>query len=199
MTTIDPENEREWSKWSNIKGETIRTIKPSLPGRHPYVEFKIDVNDKKFIDMKKNNPNLQYIYVYPRFIITNDDGIEQISRRKVTVPKTHKGGMHLYKYLNIKGKSTRSQIKKAYEKLKKKGRLSKKVKKAYRILSNRKSRKKYHDSYKKSKRNQKGCSRKKMGGHHEALVLTGLALSRLLHGKKKTKRKRKSKKKTRKK
>tara|TARA_B100000902_G_C26762839_1_gene646452 strand:+ start:49 stop:306 length:258 start_codon:yes stop_codon:yes gene_type:complete len=79
--------------------------------------------------------------------------------------KKKRGGHHLFKRLGVSRKATKRQIKKAYEKRKKKGKLSKRVKYAYRILSNPKSRKKYLDSYKKTKkrkrRNQRGCSRKK--------------------------------------
>tara|TARA_X000000368_G_scaffold392574_1_gene357464 strand:- start:305 stop:790 length:486 start_codon:yes stop_codon:yes gene_type:complete len=76
-----------------------------------------------------------------------------------------RGGHHLFKRLGVSRKATKRQIKKAYEKKKKKGKLSKRVKYAYRILSNPKSRKKYINSYKKTKKhrrkNQRGCSRKK--------------------------------------
>ena len=76
-----------------------------------------------------------------------------------------RGGHHLFKRLGVSRKATKRQIKKAYEKRKKKGKLSKRVKYAYRILSNPKSRKKYLDSYKKTKKhrrkNQRGCSRKR--------------------------------------
>ena len=76
-----------------------------------------------------------------------------------------RGGHHLFKRLGVSRKATKRQIKKAYEKIKKKGKLSKRVKFAYRKLSNPKSRKKYIDSYKKTKKhrrkNQRGCSRKR--------------------------------------
>ena len=79
--------------------------------------------------------------------------------------KKKRGGHHLFKRLGVSRKATKRQIKKAYEKRKKKGKLSKRIKYAYRILSNPKSRKKYLDSYKKTKKhrrkNQRGCSRKR--------------------------------------
>jgi DnaJ-class molecular chaperone len=83
----------------------------------------------------------------------------------VITRKKKRGGHHLFKRLGVSRKATKRQIKKAYEKRKKKGKLSKRVKYAYRILSNSKSRKKYLDSYKKTKKhrrkNQRGCSRKR--------------------------------------
>lgn len=78
-----------------------------------------------------------------------------------------KGGHHLYKRLGVSRNATTKQIKKAYKKIKKnKKKVPKRVKEAYIILSNRKTRKKYLDSYKHKKtkkhrtRNQRGCSRK---------------------------------------
>lgn len=79
------------------------------------------------------------------------------------------GGFHLFKRLGVTRRANTKQIKKAYEKMKKKrkGKLSKKVKLAYKILSNPKSRKKYINSYKhkktkkRRKRNQIGCSRRR--------------------------------------
>ena len=80
-----------------------------------------------------------------------------------------RGGHHLYKRLGVRRNARTSEIKKAYEKIKKKKKkVPKRVKEAYRILSNAKTRKKYLDSYKhphkktkrRRKRNQRGCSRK---------------------------------------
>jgi len=79
-----------------------------------------------------------------------------------------RGGHHLYKRLGVRRNATTGEIKKAYEKIKKKRKkkIPKRVKEAYRILSNTKTRKKYLDSYKHKKtkkrrrRNQRGCSRK---------------------------------------
>ena len=78
-----------------------------------------------------------------------------------------KGGHHLYKRLGVSRNATTGEIKKAYKKIKKnKKKIPKRIKEAYRILSNRKTRKKYLDSYKHKKtkkrkrRNQRGCSRK---------------------------------------
>ena len=79
-----------------------------------------------------------------------------------------KGGFHLYKRLGVTRKATKGQIKKAYQKIKnKKGKIPKRVKEAYRILSIPKTRKRYNNSYHHNKtkkrrgRNQRGCSRKK--------------------------------------
>ena len=54
------------------------------------------------------------------------------------------GGTHLYKRLRVSKYATKQKIKNAYKKLKRKRKLSKKIKHAYRILSNNKSRKKYN-------------------------------------------------------
>ena len=95
----------------------------------------------------------------PTSVTAADSGLKGGKRRK------KRGGHHLFKRLGVSRKATKRQIKKAYEKKKKKGKLSKRVKYAYRILSNPKSRKKYINSYKKTKKhrrkNQRGCSRKK--------------------------------------
>ncbi len=56
-----------------------------------------------------------------------------------------KGGYHLYKRLKLKRNATKKQIKQAYRKIKRK---TKKIKHAYKILSNTKSRKNYHKRYK---------------------------------------------------
>ena len=67
------------------------------------------------------------------------------------VKKTRKmkGGHHLYKRLGVSKYASQKQIKKAYNKLKKKRKLTKKVKHAYKILSKKKTRKQYNNRYKK--------------------------------------------------
>ena len=80
-------------------------------------------------------------------------GVDEVQFGKIGGKRRKKrGGHHLFKRLGVSRKATKRQIKKAYEKKKKKGKLSKRVKYAYRILSNPKSRKKYLDSYKKKKK-----------------------------------------------
>jgi hypothetical protein len=73
-----------------------------------------------------------------------------------------KGGHHLYKRLGVSKYATQKQIKKAYNKFKKKKKLTKKVKYAYKILSKKKSRKKYNAKYKKMKKSKK--KRRRRGG-----------------------------------
>ena len=73
-----------------------------------------------------------------------------------------KGGHHLYKRLGVSKYASQKQIKKAYNKLKKKKKLTKKVKYAYKILSKKKSRKKYNAKYKKMKKSKK--KRRRRGG-----------------------------------
>ena len=77
-----------------------------------------------------------------------------------------KGGHHLYKRLGVSKYASQKQIKKAYNKLKKKKKLTKKVKYAYKILSKKKSRKKYNAKYKKHKKSK----RKKKGGIPHAII-----------------------------
>lgn len=94
---------------------------------------------------------------------TNTENYRKSKSRKLF------GGFHLFKRLGVTRRANTKQIKRAYEKMKKKrkGKLSKKVKLAYKILSNPKSRKKYINSYKhkktkkRRKRNQRGCSRRR--------------------------------------
>jgi hypothetical protein len=59
-----------------------------------------------------------------------------------------KGGHHLYKRLCVSKYASQKQIRKAYNKLKKKKRLTSKIKHAYNILSKKKSRRKYNLRYK---------------------------------------------------
>ena len=73
-----------------------------------------------------------------------------------------KGGHHLYKRLGVSKYASQKQIKKAYNKIKKKKKLTKKVKYAYKILSKKKSRKKYNAKYKKMKKSKK--KRRRRGG-----------------------------------
>ena len=79
-----------------------------------------------------------------------------------------KGGHHLYKRLGVSKYASQKQIKKAYNKLKKKKKLTQKVKYAYKILSKKKSRKKYNAKYKKMKKSKK--KRRRRGGIPSIIV-----------------------------
>ena len=68
-----------------------------------------------------------------------------------TKPKM-KGGHHLYKRLGVSKNATKKTIKNAYNKLKKKNKLTNKVKYAYKILSKKKTRKQYNNKYAKHKK-----------------------------------------------
>ena len=94
-----------------------------------------------------------------RFVIETPDQIGGKRRRKT---RKMKGGHHLYKRLGVSKYASQKQIKKAYNKLKKKKKLTKKVKYAYKILSKKKSRKKYNAKYKKMKKSKK--KRRRRGG-----------------------------------
>ena len=63
-----------------------------------------------------------------------------------------KGGHHLYKRLGVSKYATKKTIKNAYKKLKKRNKLTSKVKHAYKILSKNKTRKQYNNKYKKHKK-----------------------------------------------
>ena len=133
------------SKELNKKSEIIRPPSPSL----------------------KRLPTMSSPPKYPSELLP---GERSQKRRKLEPTKLNfSGGFHLFKRLGVTRRANTKQIKKAYEKMKKKrkGKLSKKVKLAYKILSNPKSRKKYINSYKhkktkkRRKRNQRGCSRRR--------------------------------------
>ena len=68
-------------------------------------------------------------------------------RKKKTRKK--RGGHHLYKRLGVSKYASQKQIKNLYTKLKKKNKATRKVKEAYKILSNKKTRKQYNNRYKK--------------------------------------------------
>ena len=77
------------------------------------------------------------------------------TRRKMKV------GHHLYKRLGVSKYASQKQIRKAFKTLKKKRKANKKVKEAYKILSNKKTRKQYNNRYRKAvKRGGKRKTRK---------------------------------------
>ena len=77
-----------------------------------------------------------------------------------------KGGHHLYKRLGVSKYASKKQIRKAFKTLKKKRKANKKVKEAYKILSNKKTRKQYNNRYRKAvKRGGKRKTRRRKGGN----------------------------------
>ena len=78
---------------------------------------------------------------------------KQIAKNK------QQGGHHLYKRLGVSKYASQKLIRKAFKTLKKKRKANKKVKEAYKILSNKKTRKQYNDRYR--KRSRKGGVKKK--------------------------------------
>ncbi len=77
-----------------------------------------------------------------------------------------KGGHHLYKRLGVSKYASQKQIRKAFKTLKKKRKANKKVKEAFKILSNKKSRKQYNNRYRKAvKRGGKRKTRRRKGGN----------------------------------
>ena len=71
--------------------------------------------------------------------------------KKLRDKKTRRknGGHHLYKRLGVSKYASMKKIRKQYNKLKKNKKLTKKIKHAYKILSNKKSRRQYNHKYKK--------------------------------------------------
>ena len=145
------------------------SITPSVEAVRQELHNRIEAKKLRLIKNKRDrggspttrasSPNLNYELMIRR--AAREKKIKTNNKNKV-------GGFHLYKRLGVSRKATKKQIKKAYQKIKnKKGKIPKRVKEAYRILSNPKTRRKYNNSYhhKKTKkhrgRNQRGCSRRK--------------------------------------
>ena len=74
------------------------------------------------------------------------------TRKRKRRRRKMKGGHHLYKRLGVSKYATKKTIKNAYNKLKKRNKLTSKVKRAYKILSKNKTRKQYNNKYKKHKK-----------------------------------------------
>ena len=73
---------------------------------------------------------------------------------KKQIQHRQNGGHHLYKRLGVSKYASQKQIRKAFKTLKKKRKANKKVREAYKILSNKKTRKQYNNRYRKMKRNK---------------------------------------------
>lgn len=132
----EPANKKEKEKTETEKTSNERKIGP-------------DVNDG-YLQQDKD-PNQDYIGK------ASPKGGGKRTRKR----KRMKGGHHLYKRLGVSKYSSKKQIRKAYNNLKKKRKATKKVKDAYKILSNKKTRKQYNDRYKKMKRKMKRKMKKK--------------------------------------
>ena len=74
--------------------------------------------------------------------------------------RARRGGHHLYKRLGVSKYASRKQIRNKYKKLKKSKKLTRKIREAYKVLSNKKSRKKYNNRYRKMKRKKRTRRRK---------------------------------------
>ena len=98
-----------------------------------------------------------------------------------------KGGHHLYKRLGVSKYASQKQIRKSFKTLKKKRKANKKVKEAFKILSNKKTRKQYNNKYRKAgKRGGKRKTRKRRGGNKNCYSFRNLEDSKLckeIHGK----------------
>ncbi len=86
---------------------------------------------------------------------------EGSGRKRKRKTRKMKGGHHLYKRLGVSKYASQKQIKKAYNKLKKKKKLTKKVKHAYKILSKKKTRKQYNNRYRKVMKHKRNTRNKK--------------------------------------
>ena len=124
---------------------------PTEPTKKKEETEKTETDDggvKKISDNRCNQ--LQELYGNdPDMGTPSERGGRRKTRRK------QKGGHHLYKRLGVSKYSSKKQIRKAYNTLKKKRKATKKVKEAYKILSNKKTRKQYNNKYKKMKRKRK--------------------------------------------
>ena len=154
----------EWSNPNELKQAIQETYmdeakRARLAERVGLERVKSDDEDDKF-------PNLSFIQ--KEDLTQGDVAREAVGDRMKGGRKTRKmkGGHHLYKRLGVSKYASQKQIKKAYNKLKKKKKLTKKVKYAYKILSKKKSRKKYNAKYKKHKKSK----RKKKGGIPHAII-----------------------------
>jgi len=88
------------------------------------------------------------------------------SRKRRRTRKKQQGGHHLYKRLGVSKYASQKQIRKAFKGLKKKRKVNKKVKEAYKILSRKKTRKQYNNRYRKAlKRGGKRKTRRRKGGN----------------------------------
>ena len=130
---------------------TFGTSKFVENGRHYRLLMNSD-NEKNITSSNDRINNLN--------ILTPSE-LEDLKRKKnklvFTIPggrktKKKKGGHHLYKTLGLSKYSTQKQIKSRYKKLKKNKKITKKIKHAYKILSNKKTRKMYNNKYKKYKK-----------------------------------------------
>ena len=79
------------------------------------------------------------------------DSFKKALVKEIERLSTKKGGYHLYKRLGLKKKSSIKSIKRRF----------KKIKKAYKTLSNPKTRKKYHLKYKRHKSTRRKSKRRK--------------------------------------
>ncbi|MDC3300880.1 hypothetical protein OAU91_01245 [Flavobacteriaceae bacterium] len=118
--------------------------------------------------------------------------IKRPPRSHVRIPprggtRKQKGGHHLYKRLGVSKYASQKQIRKAFKGLKKKRKVNKKVKEAYKILSNKKTRKQYNNKYRKAvKRGGKRKTRRRKGGNENCYSFRNLEDSKLckeIHGK----------------
>ena len=99
---------------------------------------------------------------------------------KKQIQHRQNGGHHLYKRLGVSKYASQKQIRKAFKTLKKKRKATKKVKEAYKILSNKKTRKQYNNRYRKAiKRGGKRKTRKRKGGNENCYGFRNLEDSKL--------------------
>ena len=94
--------------------------------------------------------------------------------------RKQQGGHHLYKRLGVSKYASQKLIRKAFKTLKKKRKANKKVKEAFKILSNKKTRKQYNNRYRKAvKRGGKRKTRKRKGGNENCYGFRNLEDSKL--------------------
>ena len=122
--------------WENSIGPVLNVVETTTPSSNRrFDQFAETMCDDGFKPVKKNQGKI-------------GAGRKKKTRKKRTRMRK-KGGHHLYKRLGVSKYASQKQIKNSYTKLKKKNKASRKVKEAYKILSNKKTRKQYNNRYKK--------------------------------------------------
>ena len=105
---------------------------------------------------------------------------QNTAKCKKQIQHRQNGGHHLYKRLGVSKYASQKQIRKAFKTLKKKRKANKKVREAYKILSNKKTRKQYNNRYRKAmKRGGKRKTRRRKGGNENCYGFRNLEDSKL--------------------
>lgn len=137
----------------------------------PYFEMKLKQNNKYYktktthpgkvfllhdINPIKNiNPYKLSFLNFQMSSVKNHSMNNYITTLKKFLPDIQVGGHHLYKRLRVSKYASGKHIRKTFKKIKKKGKVTRKIRHAYKVLSNKKSRKKYNKRYKKRRKTRR--------------------------------------------